>query len=59
MTRTLILLAATNAIMIPLGIFLYWIVYDVLPEAVATHLGVGILCLSVGFLWGQRHGIER
>lgn len=59
MTRYLVCIALFLAIMIPFGIFVHWLVYSVLPDRVSTNLGVAIFCLSVGFLLGQRHGIER
>ena len=59
MTKRLIFLALFLAVMIPLGMLFHWLVYDVMPEKIVGYLAVAIFCLSLGFLLGQRHGIER
>lgn len=40
----------------------YWIIsttVHALPHGIVNLIAVGIGCLAVGFLLGQRHGIER
>jgi len=55
----LVALALFLAIMIPLGIGWHYVVYDLLPQRAVELLAVGSMCLAVGFLLGQRHGLHH